>query len=151
MVSSPLPIVSSCPALIASLTGAWIVSVNSRMVRLASPSSSVEAPDLIPFLPLAVSVSEPVPQSVTWEPSLHLRTAFSAFSFAGYVSPLFCSLSESALTVPAAASIVTCEDLPQVIGAVSVLVSVRLSKISVTSVVPFLIVTEPSAQLPDRR
>ena len=117
--------VSSCPALMASLTGASIVSVSSRMVRLASPSSSVEAPDLIPFLPLAVMVSAPVPQSVTWEPSLHLRTAFSAFSFVGYMSSLFCSLSESILTVPAAASIVTCEDLPQVMDAVSALVSVR--------------------------
>ena len=135
----------------ASLTGASIVSVSSRMVRLASPSSSVEAPDLIPFLLLAVMVSAPVPQSVTWEPSLHLRTAFSAFSFVGYMSSLFCSLSESILTVPAAASIVTCEDLPQVMDAVSALVSVRPSRISVTSVVPFLTLTEPSAQLPDRR
>ena len=83
MVSVPLSTFKSCSALMASLTGASIFSVKSRMVSDASPSSSVVAPDLMPFLPLAVTVSSPSPQRVTVEPSLHLMTAFSAFSFSG--------------------------------------------------------------------
>ena len=74
---------SSCSALIASLTAAVMSSVRLRIVRLASPSVSVVAPDLMPFLPSAVMFSVPPPQSVTAEPSLHLMTAFSAFALSG--------------------------------------------------------------------
>ena len=49
----------------ASFTGAAMVSVMSRMVRDASPSSAVVAPDLMPFLPLASMTREPLPHSVT--------------------------------------------------------------------------------------
>ena len=83
MFSVPLSMVSSCSAFTASLTGASMVSASSRMVRDASPSSAVEAPDLMPFLPLALTVRLPVPHSVTREPSLHLMTAFSASVLSG--------------------------------------------------------------------
>ena len=49
--SVPLSTARYCSALIASLTEALMFSVSSRMVREASPSSAVVAPDLMPFLP----------------------------------------------------------------------------------------------------
>ena len=133
----------------ASLTGASIFSVKSRMVSDASPSSSVVAPDLIPFLPLAVMVNSPSPQRVTVEPSLHLMTAFSASVLSGYVSSLFCSVSLREFSVPLETRIVTSLDLPQVMAAVFSLVSVRPSSTSVTPVVLFFTLMEPSAQLPE--
>ena len=78
IVNVPLSMFKSCSALIASFTSAVMFKVRSRMVRLASPSVSVVAPDLMPFLPLALTFSVPLPQSVTFEPFLHLMTAFSA-------------------------------------------------------------------------
>jgi len=44
----------SCSAFIASFTLAEMLSVSSFIVSEASPSASVVAPDLMPFLPLAV-------------------------------------------------------------------------------------------------
>ena len=125
-----------------------MVSVSSQMVREASPSSAVVVPDLMPFLPLAVMVRLPVPPSVTCEPSLHLMTAFSAASLSGYSSSLFLALSVRLLTEPSAAMMVTSVDLLQVMGAVSALVRDRPFSTSVTPVVPFLMVMEPSAQVP---
>ena len=83
MVIVPLSMFRVCSALIASLTGAWIVRLTFRMVSEAVPSSSVVAPDLMPFFPLAMIFSVPEPEIVTWEPSLHLRTAFSASALSG--------------------------------------------------------------------
>ena len=83
MVTVPLSTFSSCSAFTASLTGASMVSVSSRMVRDASPSSAVVAPDLMPFLPLALTVRLPVPHSTTRLPSLHLMAAFSASVLSG--------------------------------------------------------------------
>ena len=60
-----------------------MVSVRSSMTSHAVLSSSVVAPDLMPFLPFAVTVSVPVPPIVTCEPSLHLMTAFSASALSG--------------------------------------------------------------------
>ncbi len=80
MLSVPLSMLSSCWAFIASFAGAEMLSVSSLIMRDASPSSSVVAPDYMPFLPFAVMFSVPVPHMVTCEPSLHLITAFSAFS-----------------------------------------------------------------------
>ena len=51
--------------------------------------------------------------------------------------------------VPLAATIVTSDDLPQVMGAVAALVRSRPSSTSVTPVVPFLILIEPSAHAPE--
>ena len=121
------------------------------MVREASPSSSVVAPDLMPFLPFAVMLRVPVPQIVTCEPSLHLITAFSALSLSAYSSSLFFSLSLSEFTEPSATSIVTSVDLLQETGAVSELSSSSPSRMSVTPVVPFFTSTLPSEQLPERR
>ena len=55
------------------------------------------------------------PQSTTWEPSLHLMTAFSASVLP--VSSLLLSVSDSVFSVPLAASMVTALPLPQRIGA----------------------------------
>ena len=146
----PLSISTVAPALMPSLTVAAIDRVSSRIFSHASPSSSVVSPDLMPFLPFASILSVPLPHSVTCEPSLHLMTAFSAASFSGCVSSLFCSVSAKVFTVPSAATIVTAVLLLQAIGAVVLPVSVRPSSTSVTPVVPFLTVTLPSAHVPDR-
>lgn len=45
--------------------GALMVRVRSRITSHASPSSSVVAPDLMPFLPLAFTVRLPLPHRVT--------------------------------------------------------------------------------------
>ena len=126
-----------------------MLSVISSIVREASPSSLVDAPDFIPFLPFAFMVSVPLPHSVTSEPSLHFITAFSAFSFSGCSSSLLYSVSASVFSVPSAAVTVTSEDLPHASGAVSSEVSSSPSRISVTPVVPFFIFIEPSAHFPD--
>ncbi|CCX63731.1 unknown [Firmicutes bacterium CAG:791] len=160
-------------AFTASLTGAAIVSVSSRMVRDASPSVPVEAPDLIPFLPFAWRTSSPVPQRTTCEPSLHLMTAFSAvelllaslpdsvseslpsallfFVLESLLPSLLASVSESVFTVPAAASMVTSVLFAQISGAVVWEERVRPSSARTTPVVPFCTFTLPSSQLPDRR
>ena len=65
------------------------------------------------------------------------------------MSSLFCSVSLREFVVPAEARIVTSLDLPQVIAAVSSLVRVRSLSTSVTPVVPFFTLMEPSAQLPE--
>ena len=65
MVRLPLSMFSCCSAFTASFTGASMFRVSSRMVRLAAPSSSVVAPDLTPFLPLAVTFRVPEPHRVT--------------------------------------------------------------------------------------
>ena len=148
-VTVPPVISRSCSALMPSLTPASISSVTPLTFSHASPSVSVVAPDLMPFFPLALSFSVPVPQMVTCEPSLHLMTAFSAFSLSGYVSSLFFAESVRVFTVPAAAAMVTPVDFAQVMGAVSALVSVSPLRISVTPVTPFFTFMEPSAQLPD--
>ena len=127
-----------------------MLSVSSFIVSVASPSASVAAPDLMPFLPLAVMFIVPVPHSVTFEPSLHFMTEFSAFSFSGYSSSLFSAESLSALTEPSAAMIVTSVDLLHDIGAVSEPSSSRPFNISVTPVVPFLTSTLPPEHDPDR-
>ena len=62
---APLSMVSSCSALMPSFTGASMFRVRSRMVSQASPSPSVVAPALMPFLPLAMRFSVPLPRSVT--------------------------------------------------------------------------------------
>ena len=103
----------------------------------------------MPFLPLAVMFIVPVPHSVTFEPSLHFMTAFSAFSLSGYSSSLFSAESLSAFTEPSAATIVTSVDLLHDIGAVSALSSSSPFNISVTQVVPFLTSMLPSAHEPD--
>lgn len=54
MLSVPLSMLKSCSAFIASFTLAEILSVSSFIVSDASPSTSDAAPDLMPFLPLAV-------------------------------------------------------------------------------------------------
>ena len=130
-----------------------MVSVSSRIVSEASwvaPSSSVlAAPDLMPFLPLAFSVRLPVPHRVTWEPSLHFSTAFSALSLSALSSLLLAAVSVRVLVVPSAATRVTTEDLPQTMGAVSALVRSRPFKSSVTPLTPALTLTEPSAQRPE--
>ena len=149
MVSVPLGMFSVCSALMASLTAALMVSVSSSMVSEASPASSVAPPDLMPFLPFALMRKLPAPQSVTVEPSLHLMTAFSASVFSGYSPSLFCALSVRTFSVPSAARIATPDDLPQVMGAVALLVRSRPFKIRVTPVVPFLILIEPSAHAPE--
>ena len=147
--SVPLSTFKMDSAFTASLTGASIVSVSSRMVRDASPSVSVEAPDLIPFLPFAWRISSPVPQRTTCEPSLHLMTAFSVLE--SLLPSLLASVSESVFTVPAAASMVTPVLFAQISGAVVWEESVRPSSTRATSVVPFCTFTLPSSQLPDRR
>ena len=124
----------------------WMASA-AEMVRVP-PSSAVVAPDLMPFLPLAVTVRLPVPHRVTWEPSLHLMTAFSAASLSGDSSSLFLALSVRLLTEPSAATMVTWVDLLQVMGAVSALVRAKPFSTSVTPVAPFFTVMEPSAQVP---
>lgn len=50
----PLSMLKSCSAFIASFTVAEMLSVSSFIVSEASPSASVVAPELMPFLPLAV-------------------------------------------------------------------------------------------------
>ena len=82
-VTVPLSMLSVCSALMASFTLAVMLSVRLLMVNDASPSSSVVAPDLMPFLPLATTLSVPAPVSSTCEPSLHLMTAFSASVLSG--------------------------------------------------------------------
>ena len=62
---------------------------------------------------------------------------------------MFSELSDRAFTVPERTRIVTSVDLPHRIGAVSALVSDSPLSTSVTPVVPFLTLTEPSAQLPE--
>ena len=63
------------------------------------------------------------------------------------MSSLFCSVSLREFSVPLETRMVTSLDLPQVIAAVFSLVSVRPSNTSVTPVVPFFTLMEPSAQL----
>ena len=144
----PLRTFRSASAFTASLTGAFILSVSSVIVSEASPSESVVAPDFMPFLPFAVMFSVPEPDRVTFEPSLNFMTAFSASALSGKLSSLFCSESDSEF-VPRT-TISTSEDFAQVIGAVDSPESVRLSSTSVTPVVPFFTLTEPSEQLPVR-
>ena len=148
-VMLPLSRVSSCSALMPSFTGASILRVSSRIVKEASPSASVVWPDLMPFFPLAVRFRVPAPHNVTWEPSLHLMTAFSAFSFSGCSSSLFMAESLRVFTVPASARMVTAVLLAQVMAAVSALARVRPERTSVTPAVPFFTLTLPSAQLPE--
>ena len=62
---------------------------------------------------------------------------------------MFFALSVSVFAVPAAATIVTSLLLLQRIGAVVSDVRVKPSRTSVTSVVPFFTLIEPSAQLPE--
>ena len=149
MVRFPLSTLSRCSALMASFTSASMFSVSSRMVRLASRSSSA-VPDLMPFLPSAFTVSAPPPQRTTCEPSLHLTTAFSAFSLSVALSGSLASLSVRVFSVPSTTAMVTPVDSPQTMGAVSALVRVRPSSSSTTSSVWASTFTEPSAQLPDR-
>ena len=126
-----------------------MVSDSSRIVKEASCAVSLSAvPDFMPFLPLAFRVRLPLPHSTTCAPSLPLITAFSASVLSGYSVSLFWAASVSVLVVPSAATIVTTLDFPQVMGAVELLVRQRSDKISVTPAVPFLTLTEPSAQLP---
>ncbi len=140
---------SSCSAFIPSFTSAVILRVTFLIVREAFPSLSVVAPDLIPFLPLAVMLIVPVPSIVTFEPSLHFITAFSAFSLSVQVSSLLFSESVRLFVVPAAAMILTSVLLLHEIGAVSELVRLRPSRTRVTPVVSFFILIEPSLQLPE--
>ena len=104
----------------------------------------------MPFLPFAVTLSVPLPQSVTFEPSLHLMTAFSAFSFSAWLPSLLSAVSERLFTVPSAAMTVTPEALLKQRGAVSLLESVSPSRTRYTPATCFLTVTLPSAQLPVR-
>ena len=89
----------------------------------------------------------PLPQSVTFEPSLHFITAFSAFVFP--FSSLLFSVSLNAFSVFSAASIVTSELFAHTIGAVSCDANVKPFKIICTPVVPFFTFTLPFVQLPD--
>ena len=57
------------------------------MVRDASPSSAVVAPDLMPFLPFAVMFSVPVPLAATIFTSLDLLQAMRAVSSLVSVKP----------------------------------------------------------------
>ena len=79
----PLGILSVAPALMPSFTPALMFSVSDLIVSDASPSSSVEAPVLMPFFPFAVIDSSPLPQSVMFDPALALITAFSALVLSG--------------------------------------------------------------------
>ena len=76
----PLKILSSCSAFIASFTVEVTFKVRSLIVREASPSSP-ESPDLMPFLPLAVTVSVPLPHSHVYGPKGEVEKAapFSHF------------------------------------------------------------------------
>ena len=125
--SVPLSTFKMDSAFTASLTGASIVRVSSRMVRDASPSVSVEAPDLIPFLPFARRISSPVPQRTTCEPSLHLMTAFSAAELV--LASLLVTVSESLpsallfsvleLSLPSLLASVLESSLPSLLASVS--------------------------------
>ena len=148
-VTSPESRRRAVSALRLSLT-AVTESVSSEIVRLASPNSSEDAPDLTPFLPFAVISSAPVPQRVSRAPSLALITAFSAEVLAGSVSSLLLSVSARVLTEPSAARIVTSEPLLQQMAAVPSAVRCRPSSTRVTPSVCFLTVTEPLAQVPLR-
>ena len=78
-------------------------------------------------------------------------TAFSAFSLPEFDSSLFAAASVRTFSVPSAATMTTSLDLLQVIGAVSALVRLRPLRISLTPIVPFLILTEPSVHEPESR
>ena len=62
---------------------------------------------------------------------------------------MLAAASVRAFSVPSAARIVTPLDLPQVMGAVVLLVRSRPLSTSVTPVTPFFTLTEPSEQVPE--
>lgn len=98
----------------------------------------------------AFGLNNPFPYPVIMLFSAAQITAFSAFKLLAYVSSLFFSVSERVFTDPSFAVSVTAVLLFKQIGALSAEESVKLSKISVTSVAPFFTVTLPSLHVPER-
>ena len=106
---------------------------------------AVVAPPLIPFFPFADTLTVPLPESVSVEPSFALITAFSASALS---EDAFAAVSANVFSVPAAAMISASAVLFTQIGAVVCDVSVKPSNTITTFFVSFFTLTEPSVQLP---